>query len=91
MGWAGAWRGVSWEGLPRCSPSPRVGQGQLGGPAQAQRGEGGAEGEGSEVTGRDVWAGLNSCGTVAPVVGLGGDWVGGQLEGASFPFPELGS
>lgn len=81
MGWAGAWRGVSWEGLPRCSPSPRVGQGQLGGPAQTQRGEGGAEGEGSEVTGRDggmCGLGWNSCGTVAQGVGLGEDWVGGQ-------------
>lgn len=56
----------------------------------AQRGEGGAEGKGSEVMGRDVWAGLEQLWHCGIGVGLGGGlgevWVGGQTEGASFPF-----
>lgn len=39
MGWAETQKGVSWKGPPGCSPSPSTGQGQLGGPAVAQRGE----------------------------------------------------
>lgn len=52
----------------------------------AQRGEGGAEGKGSEVMGRDVWAGLEQLWHCGTRVGLGEGWVGGQTEGASFPF-----
>lgn len=52
----------------------------------AQRGEGGAEGKGSEVMGRDVWAGLEQLWHCGTGVGLGEGWVGGQTEGASFPF-----
>lgn len=61
----------------------------------AQRGEGGAEGKGSEVMGRDVWAGLEQLWHCGTGVGLGGGWgrAGwvGRLKGPVSPSLSLGA
>lgn len=90
MVWAEAQKGVSWERPPGAVPPPVWARASW----EAQQWP---RGEKEEQRGKAPrsWGGMcglgwNSCGTVAPVWGWGGGlgegWVGGQTEGASFPF-----